>query len=152
MKHFARALVLILALAAWSPSTPPGVATLFSQSFQFTGSCTNTDMVYSWKIGGGPSEHQFIRPWLPFDITIRGVDLVTNTLPGMFWMVGNNADGDAMLFLGKNEYHGVVWFPSGTAFAFPGTADQEQSHYIDLHGACAKGNALLIMTLYYTRN
>jgi hypothetical protein len=108
------------------------------------------DMVYSWNIGGGPPQKQFIRPWLPDDITIRGVELLADTAPSTFWMVGNNANGDAMVFVAKDELHRINWFPSGTGFAFPGTKNQERSHYIDVHGSCATGHATLILTLYYS--
>ena len=153
MNRLVIAVALMLSLTAWTPSTPPGTATLFSQSFEFTGACTGGEMVYSWTIGRGPDQgDHFIHPWLPFDITIRGVSLVTNAAPLMFWMVGNNADGDAMAFMAKNEFRVMNWFPSGAGFAFPGTKDQDKNDYIDLHGACAKGPADLILTLYYSRN
>lgn len=154
MNRLVVALGLLLFLTAWTPATPPGTVTLFSQTFQFTGKCTGADMVYDWVIGRGPDQdHHFIRPWLPFDITLRGVGMVSNTAPSMFWMVGNNADGDAMAFMAKNEFHVVNWFPSGSGFAFPGTADQDKNDYIDLHGSCTKGqSAVLMITLYYSRN
>jgi hypothetical protein len=168
MRTFVLAIVSTFLLTAWTPKSPPGVATLFSDSFQMSGLCTGREMVYRWSVNGaegggglpppsGQKGASFIYPWLPVDITIRGVEL-TELLarPGAeskfaFLMLGNNADGDTMIFLDANQTHGVNWFPAGTGFAFPGTMDMTPLTYIDLHGSCTKGNHVnVVVTIYYT--
>jgi hypothetical protein len=151
---------------------PSNFAEVFSQDFAFSGTCTGNDMVYSWSIDGKPGGegHQpkpdelgksFLYPWLPDEIVIVGAELIKlppkpgatgpDSMPQYtFLMAGDNAHGDALLFLGADELHDRNNFPSGTGKPFPGTRDMTPLTYIDLHGACTAGlHALVILNLYY---
>jgi hypothetical protein len=154
-KHVAVA-ILPLLLGGWTASDDPrGVTTLYSQSFQFDGDCNNWgDMVHSWSIAGWAGPGPVVRPFTPGSISIRGVELVLLIAPSAYnmWMVGNNADGDAMAFLAPGQAHVMNWFPAGLAFQFPGTNDARNSDYIDLHGGCESGHVSIMETLYYTPN
>jgi hypothetical protein len=175
MKPYLIALAAIGAsfLGGWTPSPPLGTQTLYSQAFQMAATCAANagDMVYTWGINGqsggagvvpppGTKGKSFIYPWLPTDITIHGVELtVLPAAPSAptpaisFLMVGNNADGDAMVFLPSGQSHITQWYPSGTGFQFPGTSDGDSTTYIDLHGACTAGQwAVVMVVFYYTIN
>lgn len=119
----------------------------------------------------------FIYPFTASDITIVGAELVlippapgAYQQPGWpavgpggyggiagpympafsFLMIGNNAWGDAMLFMAANEIHAVKFFPPNT-FKFNGTVTKTPLTYIDLHGSCTAGYAANVMlTIYYT--
>lgn len=156
MKHLVFALAAFFCLGAWTAeqAPPAGTKTLYSQDFEFHGTCNAQEQVYSWWINAGPPHpDSFIHPWLSTDISIRGVEIVATQPPVFNWMVGNNADGDAMLKVGPGDYHEVQWFPADTAFEFPSAANAAAWHYIDLHGSCAGGGAVTVtLTLYYTQN
>jgi hypothetical protein len=209
MRKFAFVIIALSAVlfGARANALAPGVAQMFSQSFQMVVSCNSNDEVYSWSVNGNggaggngspvvlgapnatypngspPAGRQpgssFIWPWLPDDITIRGVELVVippapsytgsvydgvpedtyynRTVAWMpafsFLMVGNNADGDAMLYLGpEDHYHARAFFPAGTGFVLPGGVHMTNTGYIDLHGSCspAADPANVMLTFYYT--
>lgn len=160
------ALLCAFLLCGWTPSPPTGVQTLFSQSYQMTGTCTGSEMVYSWSVNGAPPGNgspppagqngaSFIYPWVSSDITIHGAEL-TVLSPGVtYWwfMIGNNADGDTMLFMSSDKKRETNWYPQGTGFQFPSTSDGDSTTYMDLHGGCPAGQSIaLMMTLYYTIN
>lgn len=159
-------MVSALLFAGWQPSPPTGIQTLYSQSYQMSGTCTGGDMVYTWSVNGAPPGNgspppagqngaSFIYPWVTGDITIHGTELTVLSENVTYWwfMIGNDADGDTMLFLGSNKNHETNWFPQGTGFQFPGTSDGDSTTYIDLHGGCPSGESIAVMlTVYYTKN
>lgn len=136
--------------------------TLYAATWQFSGGkCDATDQVYNWKISGAfPSQDWKIRRWRDTPIAIVGLDLVklggTETI---WWMVGNalGEGADPLLWLGPQEAHGAVWFPTDTGIIVPGDSDG----YIDLHGSCEKAQGAwpwkahdpgvgFLLTIYYT--
>jgi hypothetical protein len=142
-----------LLLGAWTPTFPPGISGLHAQTYAFFGTCDSTDQVSKWTIQGGPPQSgPFIFPWLSSDITIRGVE-VTKVVggPTLWWMPGNNAFGDTLMWVGPGDDHGYRDFPPDTGQGFPSIANGTKLTYVDLHGACGGGGGVTIyMTLYYT--
>jgi hypothetical protein len=149
----ALAAIAALLLEAWTPTFPSGIVGLHAQTYIFTGTCDGGDQVSKWRIEGDPPQNgPFIHPWIDLDITVRGVELTKlKGGPTLWWMPGNNAYGDTLMWLGPGENHGYRDFPPGTAQTFPSITNSSKLTYIDLHGACAGGDSVTIyMTLYYT--
>jgi hypothetical protein len=147
--------------------------TLFSRTFGFRGRCNGGDMVYSWKVDGGPagSGHplakgqfgpSFIYPWLDQPIAIRGVEVINTGPAGLagylfgpayfgLLLVGNNASGDIMVSMGASGTRASNMFPHDMAFAFPARSATTPLTYIDLHATCRWPHAAqILLTLYYS--
>jgi hypothetical protein len=143
-------------------TSPPGLSESDLPNFPF------------WPVPGSAGS-SFIYPWLPHSITITAVELtVIPPQPGAvqmagwppraqnestgpyipnftFLMIGNNADGDTMMFMSPSEtLHQRVEYQPGQGFSFPGFADETNFSYIDLHGSCTAGYSVSVMlTIYY---
>lgn len=164
---------LAVALLASTISALAHAEPLYSKTFTMKAWCTGVDMVYSWRVNGGPpgpgvaqppNEYNpaFIYPWRDEDITIRGVE-VTEAAPARLigyllgapyfgWMmVGNDAAEDIMLMVGAGQNRAANFFPGDSGFHFPGKKTMTPTSYIDLHGACRwPREAQMLVTIYYS--
>lgn len=155
----ALALLLASSLAHAGTCTgtfPDGTRPVCSVTFDLWQTCTAADTVKGWAIAGPagmyPAGQWQIRPWLDAPINIVRAELVGLYNDGHLWiMLGNNAQGDPMLWLAPGEYHGTADAPAGTSWAFPASSAAKDTDYIDLHGSCGVGKyAMYRLTFYYT--
>lgn len=160
MKGLAALVLLLASSFAYagdcSKALPNGDAPICSQTFTFAGTCRAqpsgdyADMVYNWQVT--PQGQWNLKPWLPYAVYFVGAEIVDVT-PGdahVYYMLGNNAQGDAMLYLHSSEWHGRVFYPEGTSWRFPASSEATATDYLDIHGACKAGMwANLQLTLYF---
>ncbi len=111
------------------------------------------DQVDKWTITGAiPQSEWNIKPWSAKPVTLVGVEL-TKILgpPHIWWMVGNDAVPDAMIFMSRSEDHVKQFFPAGLGMPFPAIGQGLPKDYIDLHGVCATAGETIqfFLTLYY---
>lgn len=153
-------LCLILTVQAYAGTCegtfPDGTRPICSATFDLYQTCTNEDTVKRWSIigplGAYPAGQWQIRPWLDVDINIVRAEMVAQYQDNHLWyMLGNNSQGDPMLWLGAGEYHERTNYPPGTSWAFPSRSRAKDTDYIDVHGSCGAGKyQYMRVTFYYT--
>ena len=154
MKHLIAPALLLASSLAHGVTLDNGDKAINSQAFQLYGTCTGGDMVYKWTIAGKSAGVWNLHPWLPAAAYIVGVELLDMTPADGhgWWMVGNNMQGDPMVYMSASENRVSNWYPAGASWRVPPMSDDTPLTYIDLHGLCKAGAwATLMVTFYYVQ-
>jgi hypothetical protein len=139
-----------------------------TSTWQFSGTCTGTEMWDKWKVTGKTNpDDSFIRPWLEQEIKVVGFELVklqydsgkpeVNAMNNhvSWFMIGSAIpnEPDAMIWLAPGETHAKQMWPAGMGQLWPDKNqkyENKNSGMIDLHGLCFGGGQVVIfLTIYY---